>query len=400
MWEVLDRSHTRLPVDRVKSCCGWGGAMSVLRSHTVTRLNGTLRRFRMLARGVFTNRDGPDLAYLRAIENPEEFLWAILPHAARSFAATILALSPDKARVAAVAYLYCRMLDTFEDLHPDAPSRPEVLTEFGRRLAHHPPTPITAIPDRWARDERDRAHLLLVARCGLVDQVFATLSRPDRDNIRTLVSEMAEGMARTARQFAEQDGVLTSDGQLLAYCDTVIGEPALFTLRLLIDAPVTELMERDAMAVAEMIQLANITRDIERDLERGIAYDASLRPYLTGSGDEQRTSAVRAVREHMILLALSRAPAYRRLAAIAGFRPISEARGAAVMMLLFTDRYYRSMITSIGRSPWQGPNLVWSIYLSAVLASIWPAWARWVIAKTEQNFLRTALEIKGDPAWD
>jgi len=374
--------------------------MSVLRSQAVTRLNGTLRRFRMLARGVFTNRDGPDLAYLRAIENPEEFVWAILPHAARSFAATILALSPDKGRVAAVAYLYCRMLDTFEDLYPDAPSRPAVLTEFGRRLAHHPPAPVTAIPDQWARDERDRAHLLLVARCGLVDQVFATLSRPDRDNIRKLVSGMAEGMARTARQFAEQDGVLTSDGQLLAYCDTVIGEPALFTLRLLVDVPVTELMERDAMAVAEMIQLANITRDIERDLERGIAYDASLRPYLAGSADEQRTSVVRAVREHMILLALSRAPAYRRLVAIAGFRPISEARGAAVMMLLFTDRYYRSTISSIGRSPWQGPNLVWSLYLSAVLASVWPAWARWVIARTERNFLRTALEITGDSAGD
>lgn len=374
--------------------------MSVLRSQAVTRLNGTLRRFRMLARGVFTNRDGPDLAYLRAIENPEEFVWAILPHAARSFAATILALSPGKARVAAVAYLYCRMLDTFEDLYPDAPSRPAVLTEFGRRLAHHPPAPVTAIPGRWARDERDRAHLLLVARCGLVDQVFATLSRPDRDNIRKLVLGMAEGMARTARQFAEQDGVLTSDGQLLAYCDTVIGEPALFTLRLLVDVPVTELMERDAMAVAEMIQLANVTRDIERDLERGIAYDASLRPYLAGSGDEQRTSVVRAVREHMILLALSRAPAYRRLVTIAGFRPISEARGAAVMMLLFTDRYYRSAITSIGRSPWQGPNLVWSLYLSAALASVWPAWARWVIARTERNFLRTALEITGDPAGD
>ena len=354
----------------------------------------------MLARGVFTNRDGPDLVYLRAIANPEEFVWAILPHAARSFAATILALSPDKGRVAAVAYLYCRMLDTFEDLYPDAPSRPAVLTEFGRRLAHHPPAPVTPIPDRWARDERDRAHLLLVARCGLVDQVFATLSRSDRDNIRKLVSGMAEGMARTAHQFAEQDGVLTSDGQLLAYCDTVIGEPALFTLRLLVDVPVTELMERDAMAVAEMIQLANITRDIERDLERGIAYDASLHPYLAGSGDEQRTSVVRAVREHMILLALSRAPAYRRLVAIAGFRPISEARGAAVMMLLFTDRYYRSTISSIGRSPWRGPNLVWSLYLSAVLASVWPAWARRVIARIERNFLRTANEIAGDPVGD
>ncbi len=374
--------------------------MSALPSQAVTKLDATLRRFRMLARGVFTNRDRPDLAHLRAIVDPEEFVWAILPHAARSFAATILALPPGKARVAAVAYLYCRMLDTFEDLHPDAPSRPAVLTEFGRRLAHDPPAPVAAISDRWARDDRDRAHLLLVARCGLVDEVFATLSRPDRDNIRSLVSGMAEGMARSARQFAEQDGVLTSDEQLMAYCDEVIGEPVLFTIRLLVDVPVGEMIKRDAMAVAEMIQLANITRDIERDLERGIAYDVSLRPYLAGSGDEQRTSVVRAVREHMVLLALSRVPAYRRLVTIAGFRPISETRGAAVMMLLFTDRYYRSAMASIRRSPWKGPSLVWSLYLSAALASVSPAWARWVIARTERNFLRAALEIAGGPGGD
>ena len=375
-------------------------AMSLLRSQTVTRFDATLRRFRMLARGVFTNRDGPDLAYLGAIEDPEEFVWAILPHAARSFAATILALSPGKARVAAVAYLYCRMLDTFEDLSPDAPLRSALLSEFGRRLAHDPPTPVAAISDLRARDDRDRAHLLLVARCGLVDEVFATLSPPDRDNIGTLVSGMAEGMARSARQFAEQAGVLTSDEQLIAYCDAVIGEPALFTIRLLLDVPIDELIERDAMAVAEMIQLANITRDIESDLERGIAYDASLRPYLAGLGDEQRTSVVRKVREHMVLLALSRAPAFRRLVTIAGFRPISEARGAAVMMLLFTDRYYRSAIAAIGRSPWQGPSLVWSLYLSATLASVSPAWARRVIARTERNFLRAAAAIAGGPVGD
>jgi phytoene/squalene synthetase len=234
----------------------------------------------------------------------------------------------------------------------------------------------------------------------VVDKVFTTFSRPDRDNIRILVSGMAEGMARSAQQFAEQDGVLISDEQLMAYCDAVIGEPVLFTIRLLVDVPMCEMIKRNAMAVAEMIQLANITRDIERDLERGTAYDVSLRPYLTGSSDEQKTRVVRGVREHMVLLALSRAPAYRRLVAIIGFRPISEARGAAVLMLLFTDRYYRSAMASIGRPPWKGPSLVWSLYLSAALASVSPAWARWVIARTERNFLRAALEIAEGPAGD
>ncbi len=347
----------------------------------------------MLVRGVRTNRDEPDLAGLGAIQDPEEFVWTVLPHAARSFAASILALPPGKAKVAAVAYLYCRMLDTFEDLYPDAAARPDVLAKFGVRLAQDPPAPVEAFSDRLARDDRDRVHLLLVARCGLVDEVFATLPETDRDNIRLLVSGMAEGMARSARQFADQDGVLISDEQLMAYCDTVIGEPVLFTMRLLIDVPVDNMSNRDAMDVAEMIQLANITRDIEKDLERGVAYDASLRPYLAGAGDEERETAVRSAREHMVLLALSRAPSYRRLVTNAGFRSISEARGAAIMMLLFTDRYYRTAMAAIGRSPWRGSKLVWSIYLSAALASVWPGYARRVIARTERNFLRAALEI-------
>jgi len=327
-------------------------------------------------------------------------VWAILPHAARSFSASILALPGDKAKVAAVAYLYCRMLDTIEDLHPDAVSRPVTLVEFGSRLAYHPPPSAPVISDRWARDDRDRSHLLLLARCALVDEVFATLPGPDRDNIRTLLSAMAEGMARSSRQFAEQGGVLVSDEQLMTYCDAVIGEPALFTIRLLVEDPVSEVVELDAMAVAEMIQLANVTRDIERDLERGIAYDASLLPYVGGAGGEERSSVVRAVRERMVLLALSRVPAVRRLVAIAGFSPISEARGAAVMMLLFTDRYYRSAVASIGRPPWKGPRLVWSLYLSAALATVSPPWASWVVARTERNFLRAALDIASGPTGD
>jgi len=102
---------------------------------------------------------------------------------------------------------------------------------------------------------------------------------------------------------------------------------------------------------------------------------------------------VREVREHLVRLALSRAPAYRRLVTAARFRPISETRGAAVMMLLFTSRYYRSAMSAIGRQPWPGPTDVWSLYLSAALGAIWPGWARRVIARVERDFLRAANEI-------
>ena len=84
-----------------------------------------------------TDRDRPDLEALRAIRDPDKFLWAILPHAARTFASCITLLPPDKARAAAVGYLYCRSLDTYEDLAPE----PEKLLEiFGRRFEDRTPT--------------------------------------------------------------------------------------------------------------------------------------------------------------------------------------------------------------------------------------------------------------------
>ncbi len=77
-----------------------------------------LRRPAMIARGLRLDRDRPDLDQLNKINDPEEFVWAVLPYAARSFAPTILLLPEKAARTFAVAYLYARMLDTYEDLSP------------------------------------------------------------------------------------------------------------------------------------------------------------------------------------------------------------------------------------------------------------------------------------------
>ena len=64
----------------------------------------SVRRPGLLLQGIFTNRDQPDFAKLAALTDPEVFLWAILPHAARTFAACIVILPEQKARAAAVGY--------------------------------------------------------------------------------------------------------------------------------------------------------------------------------------------------------------------------------------------------------------------------------------------------------
>jgi phytoene/squalene synthetase len=345
-----------------------------------------LRRPWLLLRGLRADRDRPDLDRLAAIEDPMGFVWAILPHAARTFATSILMLPAAQARAAAVAYLYCRMLDTYEDLG-DPADREAALEAFAARmttLEPPPPAPMTS------RDDRDRVHLLLVERCRLVDRVFTTLPGADRERITELVQAMADGMAWSSRRFVEQGGVLIDAEQLSRYCHHVIGEPVLFTLLLVVEAELTVEQRRDALAVGELIQLANITRDVERDLARGIGYHPSLLPHL---GRTDAVEPVHEARRHLMAQALPHASAYTRLAEQLATNRFSLARASAVLMLLHTDRHYRWCARRIGHPGWRGPDRTGTIVLAALLATFSRRWSRRVMARVEHDFLREAATI-------
>src|SRR5262245_53368984 len=286
-----------------------------------------LRRPFLILRHLHTSRERPDLRALARIADPEEFVWAILPHAARTFSACIALLPARSAITAAVAYLYCRMLDTYEDLVPAGPARDASLKAFGERLSLEQRSAAgkpmlagaPAIAESLAVDDRDRAHLLLVQRAELVDRVYLSFGEDARAVVRDLVRDMAEGMRWSSATFEHQGGVLSDEGQLLTYCRHVLGNPVVFGARLVRleygMTPELSVEEReDAMHVGEMVQLANITRDVEKDLRRGIAYDALLRHDLrrTPADDPQLTERCRAVRERLLRLAVARVPAYRR----------------------------------------------------------------------------------------
>ncbi|MGH8914103.1 MAG: hypothetical protein ACRDZM_06235, partial [Acidimicrobiia bacterium] len=142
-----------------------------------------IRRLGLLARGAGVDRDNPSLSRLAAIEDPEKFVWAILPHAARSFAPSILLLTEDDARTAAVGYLYARMLDTYEDLSADPSQARESLARFAGRFGSGRPGLAPPAPSPASPDPRDRAHLLLVTRYRLVDEVFIGLDTATRARI-------------------------------------------------------------------------------------------------------------------------------------------------------------------------------------------------------------------------
>ncbi len=343
-----------------------------------------VRRLKLITRGLFTRRRRPDLASLRAEEDPERFVWAVLPHAARSFAASIVVLPPRTATAAAVGYLYARILDTYEDLLADEAVRPAALRSFAGRFAATPPTPVARISDARAADDRDRLHLLLVEKVGHIDTVFGRLDERHRSAIVAMISSMAEGMAWSSERFIEQGGVLIDDEQLMQYCHNVIGYPALFAIELLTGAPPAS--EADAFAASEMIQLANVTRDIEKDLARGIAYDPALRPLLGRSSGAE----IIPVRARLTTMALSRAASYRALYETVDVSRRPGARLAAVLMLLFTDLHYRRMTTMVGRTPWPGPGGKFTTVLRALPAALSSRYAAAVISSVERRFLTAA----------
>ncbi len=349
-------------------------------------------RPRRLLRDLFTDRAHPDLAALAAIDDPQRFVWAILPHAARTFSSTIGLLPRPLAEASAVGYLYCRMLDTYEDLVPDAEERERALGVFATRLETGTPAP--AIGAHLALDPRDEAHLLLVRRCTLVDQAYAQLAAPAQALIRTLVAEMAAGMRWASQTFAAQGGVLENKAQLGRYCHYVLGEPVLFAARLLArhhgsDAPLARETEADARAVGTLIQLANVTRDIEKDLARGVAYHPALRDDLGSppTGEAVQTERIRAVRAELLDHALERAPAYRRLVEALAPRGIRMARASALLMLLFTDRYFSGCAKRVGRPAWVKRHSSARLILTALPAALSRRWSNRLLRRIEVRLL-------------
>jgi len=350
----------------------------------VSSVSYSLGRARRLVQGIRTDRANPPLGDLRSISDPEAFVWAILPHAARSFAISILFLTETQARAAAVAYLYARMLDTYEDLSPSYEASRESLSDFADRFDSFPPAPAPRVPTPVAPSGPEQAHLLLIKRHQLVDSVFAQLRPSDQASIVRMIQAMAASMQSFSVVFEKQGGVLERRQQVLDYCRGVIGLPALFVMDMMTTDRSDDL-QAEALQVSELIQLANITRDVEKDLKRGVAYHPSLRPFL-GSGDTgpDIRAAVNAARRELVILGSRRAPSYRRLMERVDLPRFSSARAAAVLMMLFTWQSYRTFAHETDLKP---PKRTWRILASSVLASISPSWADHALTKAEEGLL-------------
>lgn len=348
-----------------------------------------------LVAGLVTDRARPELSTLWRETDPEKFLWGILPHAARSFAASIVVLPESQARAAAIAYLYCRMLDTYEDLAATPEQAEEGLRRFAGRFNDQLPAESPPLDPGGSVTERERAYLLLLARIELVDRLYLGLGPATRDQVAGLVASMADGMIWSTTTFERQGGVLADRDQLATYCRNVIGNPILFMLEQIGNRRLDETAREDALRASEMIQLANVTRDIEKDLARGIAYHPALKPYLGRPGsDPEIAPVVREVRQEYLGMALEQAPAYRRMFESLRLDGSPRIRMAAVLMLLFTDLHYRGCALRTGNLSWAGPRGATQVIARAVPSLVSRSAATRTIRRVERDFL-TALDRLG-----
>jgi len=334
----------------------------------VSNVPFSVRRPGLLLQGIFTNRDQPDFAKLAALTDPEAFLWAILPHAARTFAACIVILPEEKARVAAVGYLYARILDTYEDLMLDPKARHKALLGFVQRFNQTPGAPLPDAPhafDTQKIDARDRGHLLLVQCCNRIDAVYLTLSQEHQNGIQEMIQAMAPGMANSSALFQQQGGALETLSQREDYCDVVLGNPLALGLRIAKGSTLTYVERSSIQKISIFIQLANITRDIEKDCLRGICYHPALKTYL---GKDAPAELYQQIRGDLLSEALQHANSFREVANTIPARKLSLVRSSALMMVLFTDRYYRFCAKKAGRKPWQGISSTLAILCQSFLA--------------------------------
>jgi phytoene/squalene synthetase len=309
---------------------------------------------RRLWQNLRADRRRPPHARLAALEDPERFVWEILPYAARSFSFCIALLPRRTARPLAVAYLYCRMLDTCEDL-PAAPDEKErKLAAFLARFESRdgpdaPPGPAPTIDAARARDAADRTYLLLLERAERVDRFFVALPADQRAAILRLVRRMGEGMIWAVRAFAAQGGALESDEQLSKYCFGVLGNPILFAEEMQrLDRGLAPELPPERVAldarVGEAIQLANVARDLEKDCAAGVWY----LPELKRASPAELPSAIAAARRRLLARALALGRAFEPCLRGIPSPSVSLARGAALLMALFTLSFWQRTAERLG----------------------------------------------------
>ena len=139
-----------------------------------------------------------------------------------------------------------------------------------------------------------------------------------------------------------------------------------------------------------MIQLANITRDVERDLVPRHRLPPLAVPHL---GTTDAAGPVREARRHLMAHALAHAPAYTRLAEQIAPSRFSLARGLSRPHAPPHGPPLPVVRRRIGHPDWRGPDRAGTIVLASLLAAFSCRWSHRVMRRVEQDFLSAVQSI-------
>ncbi len=294
---------------------------------------------------LLADRRHPPLWKLAKIENPRKFLWSILPSVARSFSFCIAFLPNRLAPTLAVAYAYCRMLDTYEDVVAQPSERTRLLGAFIDRFpdSDQIPEPAPCLGTDLGEDPSEDSHVLLVSRSALIDSIYCELPSDHRAAVRRLVRRMGRGMIWATETFVRQGGSLRSSEQLSRYCSIVLGNPVLFAeemqrLDMGLNPQVDEERKKMCAFVGEAMQLANIAKDLEKDSRRGVYYHSALADC---SSEEELAEMIGPVRRELITRAFGIGRIFAPYVEGIPSNNRSLARGSALLMILFTVAFYQ-----------------------------------------------------------
>ena len=207
----------------------------------------------------------------------------LLEKTSRTFAMTIPLLEEPLRERVAVAYLLFRIADTFEDGERWSRAlRRRALLDFAA-MALRP----DALTDRdrarikaWVADApcREAAYVELVGETARVLEALARFPPEERSIVALHTVRTADGMARVLAASDDRGSVtLASVRELLDYCYVVAGIVGeLLTELFLAACPQLEsaraVLEREAMAFGEALQLVNILKDQRDDARDGRSY--------------------------------------------------------------------------------------------------------------------------------
>lgn len=203
----------------------------------------------------------------------------MLPKVSRTFALVISILTGEKFKAILLAYLLCRIADTIED-HPELPAdrKQELLALFLKSLRE--PVSVDPIHNAFEPYHTDGPDEELTWSVHRVLAVYQTLSEGIRVAMVPSIEEMIRGMGKFQTFQVKRDSItaLRDVTELEEYCYYVAGTVGVLLTNLFVqfmpalDASRRQTMEQRAISFGIGLQLTNIIKDYNTDLQRGWCY--------------------------------------------------------------------------------------------------------------------------------